>query len=197
MFEGDPAPMDLATPGFNATEWTLRHNAGVIDPILAKAVAYLQSRGIERIATTGYCFGGRYAFRLLAPGKGVDAGFSAHPSLLENGEILAITKPISVAAAGGFFSLLLSFLSLFFTCCASIAQVLTCTCTEIDTMMPPARRLEIEGLLANNVTQPYQVNLYGGAAHGFGVRGDVSDPEQKFAKEAAFYQAVRWFSAWA
>jgi len=68
---------------------------------------------------------------------------------------------------------------------------------EIDTMMPPARRLEIEGLLANNVTQPYQVNLYGGAAHGFGVRGDVSDPEQKFAKEAAFYQAVRWFSAWA
>jgi dienelactone hydrolase len=102
MFEGDPAPFDLATPGFNATEWTLLHNPTVIDPILAKAVAYLQSKGITRIATTGYCFGGRYAFRLLASGTGVKAGFAAHPSLLEDGEITAITGPISVAAAGEF-----------------------------------------------------------------------------------------------
>jgi len=64
-------------------------------------------------------------------------------------------------------------------------------------MMTPAQRLEIELLLANNASQPYQVSLYGGVAHGFGVRGNVSIPEDKFAKEAAFYQAVRWFSAWA
>ena len=100
MFNNDPAPADLATPGFNATAWTLLHSPPAVDPILAKGVAYLQSRGINKIATTGYCYGGRYAFRLLAPGKGVDAGFAAHPSLLENSEILAITKPISVAAAG-------------------------------------------------------------------------------------------------
>lgn len=105
MFNGDPAPEDLATPGFNATEWTLRNNPTVIDPILAKAVAYLQSQGITKIAATGYCFGGRYTFRLLAPGKGVDAGFSAHPSLLEDGEIVGIVKPVAVAAAGELFSL--------------------------------------------------------------------------------------------
>jgi len=100
MFNNDPAPFDLATPGFNATEWTLLHNPTAIHPILATGVAYLQSRGINKIVTAGYCFGGRYAFRLLAAGLGVDAGFAAHPSLLENSEILAITKPISVAAAG-------------------------------------------------------------------------------------------------
>lgn len=100
MFNNDPAPADLATPGFNATAWTLLHSPPAVDPIIAKAVAYLNSRGIDKIATAGYCYGGRYAFRLLAAGKGVDAGFAAHPSLLENSEILAITKPISVAAAG-------------------------------------------------------------------------------------------------
>ncbi|KAK5653423.1 hypothetical protein OQA88_8908 [Cercophora sp. LCS_1] len=96
------APVGIEQVYENATEWTLRNNPSVIDPILAKSVAYLQSQGITKIATTGYCFGGRYAFRLLAAGKGVDAGFSAHPSLLEDGEILAVTKPISVAAAAEF-----------------------------------------------------------------------------------------------
>ncbi|KAK1752705.1 dienelactone hydrolase family-domain-containing protein, partial [Echria macrotheca] len=158
IFDGDPAPFDLATPGFNATNWTLTHNPSVIHPILAKGVAYLQSKGITKIAATGYCFGGRYTFRMLAPGTGVTAGFAAHPSLLENSEILAITHPVSLAAA------------------------------EVDPMMDPARRSEIEQLLANNTTQPYQVSLYGGTSHGFGTRANISNPEEKFGKEAAFYQ---------
>ncbi|KAL2133710.1 hypothetical protein VTI74DRAFT_1886 [Chaetomium olivicolor] len=166
MFNGTPAPMDFTTPGFNATEFTLAHGPNATDPILATAVAYLQTTGVQKIATAGYCYGGRYAFRMLAAGKGVDAGFAAHPSLLEDSEIMAITRPMSVAAA------------------------------ETDAMLLPARRSQIEAMLANT-TQPYQVNLYGGTSHGFGVRANVSDPEQKFGKEAAFYQAVRWFDAWA
>ncbi len=102
MFDGKPAPMDFTTPGFNATEFTLAHGPNATDPILATAVAYLQTTGVEKIATTGYCYGGRYAFRMLAAGKGVDAGFAAHPSLLEDSEIMAITHPMSVAAAGKF-----------------------------------------------------------------------------------------------
>lgn len=38
---------------------------------------------------------------------------------------------------------------------------------------------------------------YGGTQHGFGVRANVSDPRQKFAKEEAFIQAVRFFQNWA
>ncbi|KAM7213305.1 Alpha/Beta hydrolase fold, partial [Rhypophila decipiens] len=158
MFNNDPAPFDLATPGFNATEWTLRHNPTAIHPILAKGVAYLRSKGVSKVVAAGYCFGGRYAFRMLAAGLGVDVGFAAHPSLLEDSEILAVTGPISLAAA------------------------------EIDAMMPPARKTAIEGLLSTQVAQPYQVSLYGGTAHGFAVRANISDPEQKFGKEAAFYQ---------
>jgi len=166
MFNGTPAPLDFDTPGFNATDFTLKHGPDVIDPILAVGVEYLKSTGVDKIATTGYCYGGRYAFRLLAAGKGVDAGFAAHPSLLEDSEIQAITRPVSVAAA------------------------------ENDTMLLPARRSQVEALLLNT-KQPYQLDLYSGTNHGFGVRANVSNPQEKFGKETAFYQAVRWFDAWA
>jgi len=43
---------------------------------------------------------------------------------------------------------------------------------------------------------PYQISLYGGVSHGFGVRGDMSNKTQKFAKEEAYLQAVRWFDTW-
>ncbi len=53
--------------------------------------------GLARVGTTGYCYGGRYAFRLGA--HGADAVFAAHPSLLDDGEIAAVKVPVSVAAA--------------------------------------------------------------------------------------------------
>ncbi|KAL2181140.1 dienelactone hydrolase family-domain-containing protein [Thermothelomyces heterothallicus CBS 202.75] len=166
LFDGEPAPADFGTPGFNITDFILQHGPNATDPIVDVGLAYLGETGVDKIAATGYCFGGRYAFRLLAAGKGVDAGFAAHPSLLEDREITAITNPISVAAA------------------------------ESDTTMSPERRSQIEALLADT-KKPYQVNLYSGTSHGFGVRANVSDPQQKFGKESAFWQAVRWFEAWA
>lgn len=42
-------------------------------------------------------------------------------------------------------------------------------------------------------TIPYQLTLYSGVEHGFAVRADISKPHVKFAKEAAFLQAVQWF----
>jgi dienelactone hydrolase len=66
---------------------------------------------------------------------------------------------------------------------------------EFDSLLNATQRSEIEALLGKT-PQPFQVNLYSGTQHGFGVRANVSDPEQKFAKEAAFWQAVRWFGAW-
>ena len=43
---------------------------------------------------------------------------------------------------------------------------------------------------------PYQITLYGGVEHGFAVRGDITKPHIKFAKEKAFLQAVSWFDNW-
>ena len=62
--------------------------------------------------------------------------------------------------------------------------------------MPPERRGVIEELLQKS-SQTYSVALYSGTEHGFGVRANVSDPPQRFGKEEAFFQAVRWFDTWA
>lgn len=106
MFSGKPAPLDLNDPTFNATQFTLEHGPNATDPIIAQAVAYLKTTGVQKIATAGYCFGGKYAFRLLAAGKGVDVGFAAHPAMVTDPEIQAITGPFSMAAAGESLSVL-------------------------------------------------------------------------------------------
>jgi hypothetical protein len=43
------------------------------------------------------------------------------------------------------------------------------------------------------MTVPYQITLYSGVEHGFGVKGDLADQRGRFAKEMAFLQAVFWF----
>ncbi|KAI1453743.1 alpha/beta-hydrolase [Annulohypoxylon moriforme] len=168
MFNGTPAPGDInGQPNFNVTKFLADHSPEATDPIIATAIDFLRTElGVKKVVATGYCFGGRYTFRVLAEGKGVSAGFAAHPSLLEDGEISAITGPASIAAADG------------------------------DDMTPAERRSAIEALLLET-GHPYSLALYGGTQHGFGVRANISDPKQKFGKEEAFFQAIRWFNAWA
>ncbi|KAI6083065.1 alpha/beta-hydrolase [Hypoxylon rubiginosum] len=168
MFNGTPAPGDInGQPDFNVTDFLAKHSPEETDPILATAVDFMRTElGVKKVVVTGYCFGGRYAFRMLAEGKGADVGFAAHPSLLEDAEISAITGPASIAAA------------------------------DADDMTPAERRTQIEALLLET-GMPYTLALYGGTSHGFGVRANVTDPKQKFGKEEAFFQAIRWFGAWA
>lgn len=66
--------------------------------------------------------------------------------------------------------------------------------TDKDSLLPATLRAELESLLLN-ISSPYQVNLYSGVSHGFGVRINVTDPVQVFAKQSAFLQAVRWFTS--
>ncbi|KAL2278245.1 hypothetical protein FJTKL_14521 [Diaporthe vaccinii] len=163
IFSGSPAPHDIY---FDSDEFLANHTTEVTDPIVDTTLRYVRDQLLfDRIAVTGYCFGGRYAFRSLAEGRGGNIAFAAHPSFLQDDEVSAISGPASIAAA------------------------------EIDTLFEPARRFEVESLL-NQTAYPYQVALYSGTFHGFGTRANISIPEQRFAKEEAFFQAVRWFKAW-
>ncbi|KAH6616054.1 dienelactone hydrolase family-domain-containing protein [Chaetomium sp. MPI-SDFR-AT-0129] len=163
LFAGAPFSGDPNAPGLNTSAFLALHTPVVTDPIVATAIAYLRSElGVTRIAAPGYCFGGRYTFRALAAGGGVDVWYAAHPSLLEASEIAAIAGPVSVAAG------------------------------ERDVLFGPAARVEAEAVLANG-SQAYQVSLYSGTQHGFAVRADLNDEGQRWAKEQAFLQAVRWF----
>lgn len=143
-------------------DWLPLHKTEIIEPILDAVIKSLRSEhGITRIGAVGYCFGGRYVVRYLATGKGVDAGFIAHPSFVTPEEVDGITGPLSIAAA------------------------------ETDQIFPAQLRRKVEDTLQNKKL-PYQVALYGGVEHGFAVRTDLSIREKKFAKESAYFQAVRW-----
>ena len=42
-------------------------------------------------------------------------------------------------------------------------------------------------------TENYKRAYFAGCVHGFAVRGDLSDPQVKEAKEQAFANTVEWF----
>lgn len=174
LFNGSPSLMDMNAPGFNQSQFLASHGPDVTDPIIAKGIRYLREvRAAQRIAVTGYCFGGRYALRFAGSitgasgeNQGVDAVFAAHPSGWTDEEIAAITLPASVAHA------------------------------QNDELNPPAARQEMEDILDNKTT-PWQVDLYSGARHGFAVRPNITVRQERFAYETSFIQAVRWFEFWA
>jgi len=72
---------------------------------------------------------------------------------------------------------------------------LSIAAAETDQIFPTAKRHETEEVL-QKVGNPYQVVLYGATEHGFAIRVDLKDPKKKFAKESAYFQAVRWFDEW-
>ncbi|KAJ5637285.1 hypothetical protein N7490_007164 [Penicillium lividum] len=76
---------------------------------------------------------------------------------------------------------------------ATIKGPLSISAAETDAIFPAAKRRESEDILLKT-GQPYQVNLFSGVEHGFAVRGDLSNPIIKFARESAFLQSVAWFN---
>lgn len=62
-------------------------------------IKFLQDKGVKKIGGIGYCFGAKYVVRFLPKGKGIDVGYSAHPSFVEEAELAAISGPFSISAA--------------------------------------------------------------------------------------------------
>ncbi|KAM5527948.1 dienelactone hydrolase family protein [Fusarium oxysporum f. sp. phaseoli] len=163
LFNGSSAQLD---PNLNVTEFLSKHPPEVTDPIVATAVSYLRDvLGIKKIAASGYCFGGRYAVRVLNGEDAVNVGFTAHPSLLTTEEVKAVQRPLGLASA------------------------------ENDPAFPLQQQTETN-IILGQLGHGFAASLYSGVIHGFAVRANLSDPEQKFAKEEAFSQAARFFKLW-
>jgi dienelactone hydrolase len=103
IFSGEPAPTTAFDPGsnFDFMSWLAKHTVEGVDTIVSKTIkAMREELGVKRIGAVGYCFGGKYVVRFLAEGQGLDAGFIAHPSLVQTTELEAVKGPLSIAAAG-------------------------------------------------------------------------------------------------
>ncbi|VUC23241.1 unnamed protein product [Clonostachys rosea] len=103
LFKGDQVPVDRPA-GFDIMSWIAKgsdgnnpHTPATIDPIVAQGIETLKSLGIKRIGGVGYCFGAKYVVRNYK--HGIDVGYSAHPSFVEEEELAAITGPYSISAA--------------------------------------------------------------------------------------------------
>jgi dienelactone hydrolase len=165
IYNANPVPETYLTEGpsaFDLYAWLPLHTPETVEPILDAVIKALRSEhGVERLGAVGYCFGAKYVVRYLAPNRGVDAGFIAHPSFVTPEEVGAIAGPLSIAAA------------------------------ETDGIFPAELRRKVEDVLMEKKLT-YESVLYGGVEHGFAVRTDLSVKEKKFAKEGAYFQAVRW-----
>jgi dienelactone hydrolase len=167
LFNGDFVP-DPRPEGFEIQKWIAGgttgkdpHTPEQIDPVVVAGIQKLKEMGFTRIAAVGYCFGAKYLIRNYK--NGIDVGFVAHPSFVDEAEFATIPGPLSIAAA------------------------------EEDTIFPAENRHKSEEIL-RKIGVPFQINLYSGTQHGFGVRGDPKVKSQKYAKERAFQQAVDWFN---
>jgi dienelactone hydrolase len=197
LFNGNEVPFPPPS-GWNLQEYinTKMPRPGTVDPIIEKTVEWLRrEKGVSKIGGVGYCFGGKYVCRWLrAPGVGLDAGFTAHPSFVDVEEVQGIQGPLSIAAAGTFPT------PLSFACVWSGITVrevssigyLANDAIETDAIFTREKRHETEDILAKH-TVPYQIFLYSDVEHGFAVKGDLSNAKARFAKEQAFKQAVGWF----
>lgn len=103
LFKNDAVPADAMGSGstFNMTAWRQVHTVAMADAIVEITIKYMRSElGAKKIGAVGYCYGGKFVARFLAAGKGLDAGFTAHPSNVENGEWNAVVGPLSIAYGG-------------------------------------------------------------------------------------------------
>lgn len=118
---------------------------------------------IQKIAGVGYCFGAKYVVRYLHPKQ----------NKIDVGYVAhpSFVEADELKAIGGPFAI---------------------AAAETDQIFPAEKRHESEVIL-KDLGLPYQINLYSGVAHGFAVRGDISDKVVKYAKENAFLQALQWF----
>lgn len=126
------------------------------------------------VGTAGFCWGGRYVTLLChdsekaSNGKSlVDAGFTAHPSMLVlPGDIEAVQKPLSIANG------------------------------TLDIALTVPGMEQVKAIFAEKEQGKFELVVYEGAKHGFAVRGDPSkELEFKQGQEAedqVFLPLTEW-----
>ncbi|KAK8129174.1 oxidoreductase [Apiospora kogelbergensis] len=76
-----------------------------------------------------------------------------------------------------------------------IQKPLFMSCSEVDhTFDGPSRRRALDILQEDHKIYHYQ--LFAGVEHGFALRGDPSDPYQRWVKEQSLSGIVGWFGYW-
>ncbi|KAH6609917.1 dienelactone hydrolase [Trichoderma cornu-damae] len=103
IFNGDALKLnqlgniDLSSWIAKGTTGDNPHTPPAVDSIIVKSLKALKDLGVERVGSVGYCFGAKYVVRHYK--HGIHVGYVAHPTMVDEDELAAITGPLSIAAA--------------------------------------------------------------------------------------------------
>ncbi|KAL2152807.1 hypothetical protein VTH82DRAFT_3962 [Thermothelomyces myriococcoides] len=104
VFNKDAIPLNRP-PGFDLMKWLNEgsdgknpHTKEAVDPIVVDGIKELKEKyGITKLGAVGYCFGAKYVVRHYK--NGINVGYIAHPSFVEEEELAAISGPLAISAA--------------------------------------------------------------------------------------------------
>lgn len=75
----------------------------------------------------------------------------------------------------------------------TVAKPVLLSCAQVDNSFPLELRQAAEKILIENNAR-FELTLFSGVPHGFAVRGDLSNPLVKYAKEKVLSDQIVWFS---
>ncbi|CDO94433.1 unnamed protein product [Kluyveromyces dobzhanskii CBS 2104] len=150
---------------FDFKSWLDRHNSEKTHGIIQDFLTKLkQDTDPKKIGVIGYCFGGKYALLQINETAGLaDAAAIAHPSFVNIGEVEAIGK-----------------------------KPLLISAAETDNLFTAELRQQtVETLIKQGSI--YQINLFSGVSHGFAVRGDLNEPQVRYAQDKTIEDQISFF----
>ncbi|ETS77287.1 hypothetical protein PFICI_11161 [Pestalotiopsis fici W106-1] len=201
FFKGDPVPLkmaDLLIPVDAANQstlckytgllasapsfvlWMTRHKAGPTDKTCMDFLRSLRraTPRTQKIGMVGFCWGGRYAIRagltsnmLEMDGAEkvplVDAVVALHPSnMILPDDVAALSVPVSYGWG------------------------------QEDTQVSIEMKGKIEKIHASAAVPEMEHKVYKPGRHGFAVRGNPDDPQERACLEDSITQILTWFGKW-
>ncbi|KGB78186.2 cytoplasmic protein [Cryptococcus deuterogattii R265] len=141
--------------------WLVKHREAVIRPLVEKFVHAVRSDpSTGKIAVVGYCLGARYALLLAQPQSGgkpsVDVVVANHPSFLVLDDVKNIKSTPCIILKG-----------------------------DKDDLMSEDELDKVQEVMKQNLGEKLMVKRFPGAVHGFTIRGDMEDGQEKSQKEQA------------
>jgi dienelactone hydrolase len=167
-----------AKVGATLGPWLIKHREAVARPLIENFIRQVRLiPGTDKVGAIGFCWGGRYAILAgqkefsTGAGKGIDAAYACHPSLVSiPADFTDVNVPIAFAL-GDKDSLL------------GEKEV-----GQIQELMQKKRSGE-EGAKCES-----EVKIYHDQVHGFALRGDWSSEKDKKAMDDAEKQGIDWFN---
>ncbi|GEQ66866.1 hypothetical protein JCM33374_g529 [Metschnikowia sp. JCM 33374] len=76
---------------------------------------------------------------------------------------------------------------------AAIKKPIVISAAEIDPIFTTELRHETEAKLAE-IKARYQITLFSGVEHGYSIKGDITNPRVRYAKEKTLADQLQWFA---